>query len=107
LEPKILFSFKSPFKPNLIEMDKLCYCLLLILLTQLSAIAQNSLRKSSQTSFYTYIYPVDDSQLESLYKGEKLRESILNNPVDSFLTSNKELPALRKGNYLKVYVEGN
>lgn len=88
-------------------MDKLCYCLLLILLTQLSAIAQSSLRKSSQTSFYTYIYPVDDAQLESLYKGDKFRESILNNPVDSFLTSNKELPALRKGNYLKVYVEGN
>lgn len=88
-------------------MDRLCYCLLLVLLSNASAIAQSPLSKSIQTSFYTYIYQIDETALERLYKGEKLDERILINPVDSFKTGKRELPVLKRGNYVEVYVDKN
>lgn len=88
-------------------MDRLGYCLLLILLSNASAIAQSSLSKSIRTSFYTYIYRIDETNLESLYKGEELDERILIHPIDSIRTGKKELPVLKKGNYVEVYVARN
>jgi TonB-dependent SusC/RagA subfamily outer membrane receptor len=72
-----------------------------------SAFAQKSLTKSRQSSFYTYIYPVNDETVKSLYQGKKLDENILQTPIDSFLTTGGKVPNLGQGNYLKVLVEKN
>lgn len=88
-------------------MRRCYYCLLLIILTALSVRAQNSLSKSRQSSFYTYIYPIDDVNLESLYKGNDLDEKTLIAPIDSFLTDSKKTPSLPRGNYLQVDVLKN
>lgn len=88
-------------------MRRCYYCLLLIILTALSVRAQNSLSKSRQSSFYTYIYPIDDVNLESLYKGNDLDEKTLIAPIDSFLTDSKKTPSLPRGNYLQITVLKN
>lgn len=85
-------------------MDKPYYCLLLVLLLSFSGFAQNSLDRSRQRSFYTYIYPIDEANLERLYNGYQLDERVLVTPIDSFKTDGKPVRVLPTGNFVKVYV---
>lgn len=87
-------------------MDKI-YLYLFFFLCFSSTFAQKSLTKSRQSSYYTYIYPISDETVKSLYHGKKLDESILKNPIDSFLTTGGKSPILNQCNYLKVWVEKN
>jgi hypothetical protein len=87
-------------------MTRVYFCLFLLSLSY-SAIAQRSLSKSRQTSFFTYIYPVNEETVRSLYNGRKLDEGVLRTPIDSLLTTKGLFPFLPQGNYLKVYVEKN
>ena len=79
----------------------------LLLLTSISSFAQHSLSTSRQSSKYILIYPIDDPNLEKLYKGEQLDESILKAPIDSCLTDHCTFPELPQGNYLKVFAQQN
>ncbi|RKR85720.1 TonB-dependent SusC/RagA subfamily outer membrane receptor [Mucilaginibacter gracilis] len=73
------------------------------------AMAQKPLSYSSVSSYYTYIYPVKDADVEQLYSDKKylLDDKILGRPINSALTNRFKMPVLKPGNYLKVYVTEN
>lgn len=83
------------------------FCLLFLSMVSLAGMAQKSLNTSRKNSYYTYIYALNDRVVKELYNGNKLNESVLQAPVDSFLTSTGTIPELSYGNYLKVYAQDN
>ena len=84
-----------------------CFLSFFLFLASFSAFAQKSLSKTSQSSFYTYIYPITDQEVKSLYLSRQLNQALLKNPIDSFLTIKNSQPILPQGNYVKVHVEKN
>ena len=87
-------------------MHKSFICTFLLLAT-FSAFSQKPLRYSRRSSYYTYVYTVNEALVKSLYEGKKLDENALKSPIDSFLTQGKARPSLPLGNYLQVFAERN
>ncbi|WP_256010184.1 alpha-2-macroglobulin family protein [Desertivirga xinjiangensis] len=83
------------------------FTLLLLLVTNYAAFAQKSLHKSRESSYLTYIYPLNEETVKSLLKNKALDERVLKNPVDSFRTKSTYKDHLPPGNYLKVFAEKN
>jgi TonB-dependent SusC/RagA subfamily outer membrane receptor len=98
-------------KPFAHFMKKTLPVSLLLVMLASWCFAQKPLTNSRQSSFYTYIYKLDDGGVLNFYKfpGTPPDEKILRHPIDSFKTDcakywENHLPA---GNYLKVYAEKN
>ncbi|WP_207424775.1 carboxypeptidase-like regulatory domain-containing protein [Desertivirga brevis] len=88
-------------------MKKFLACLVLISILTLSALCQTSLINSRNSSYYTYIFPASNSEVENFYKHKQFKDDLLKAPVDSFLTSAGKMPAVPAGNYIKVMVIEN
>ncbi|MEN8202768.1 MAG: carboxypeptidase-like regulatory domain-containing protein [Bacteroidota bacterium] len=80
---------------------------LLALISHVS-IAQD-LIKSRQTSYYTYIFRLDDKEARTIYKKNiwQVDETCFHTMVDSFPTDSIFINNLPAGHYLKVHSEGN
>ena len=95
---------------KLIATNSMKYLLtLLTFLIGCNIVSAQNLIESRQTSYYTYIFKLDENEARSIYKKDlwKVDDSYFHTPVDSFPTDSiydRELPA---GHYLKVYTEKN
>jgi hypothetical protein len=85
------------------------FTLLLLLCAVLLVRAQKPLTNSHTTSYYTYIYRLDDAAMRTfyLYGEDKMNDKMLGRPVDSFRTDKRSPLHLAPGNYLQVKANGN
>ena len=109
----ILLMFIKPLQTRLLlhtpAMDKRFVLLFFITLCFIACFAQKPLTTSRQSSYYTYIYKLEDQDVEKFYKqpNETLDEKMLHHPIDSFKTDRYWENTLPPGNYLKVWAEKN
>ncbi|AMR32131.1 hypothetical protein A0256_12205 [Mucilaginibacter sp. PAMC 26640] len=91
------------------SITKLFTALCLLSLASGNATAQNLLSKSRQSSYYTYVYQLNDADVLKYYQsaGKSFSDVALHTPVDSFKTDGYWKNILPEGNYVKVYAEQN
>jgi TonB-dependent SusC/RagA subfamily outer membrane receptor len=83
--------------------------ILTLLIACSNAFAQRPLTTSRQSSYYTYIYKLNSTDVLAFYKTPEkpIDEKLLHNPVDSFRTFAYWKNTLPPGNYLRVFAEKN
>lgn len=71
--------------------------------------AQISLTGSRQTSYYTYIYKLNDNDILNFYLHPEMQldDRILQHPIDSFRTGKNWKNTLPQGNYAMAHIEKN
>src|SRR6185312_16938068 len=71
--------------------------------------AQISLTGSRQTSYYTYIYKLNDNDILNFYLHPEMQldDRILQHPIDSFRTGKSWKNTLPHGNYAMAHIEKN
>lgn len=84
------------------------FLLLLCIISQLELKGQHLL-KSSRTSFYTYIYKINNKQARQIYKNAnwEVDSTFFYNKIDSFPTGEAYKGPLAEGHYLKTFSEEN
>ncbi|MES2279295.1 MAG: alpha-2-macroglobulin family protein [Bacteroidota bacterium] len=89
-------------------MKNVIFVLLLLGVTAV-AFGQKPLSNSRKSSFYTYVYKLDDKALRLFYTGAtaKIDDRILGIPIDSFKTDQPSKPHLPAGNYALVSAQQN
>lgn len=82
---------------------------LLIVLLECNILPAQNLIESRQTSYYTYIFKLDNREAGNIYKKDiwKVDDSYLHTRVDSFPTDSVYKKNLPVGHYLKVHTERN
>ncbi|PTB92048.1 hypothetical protein C9994_14585, partial [Marivirga lumbricoides] len=80
----------------------------LFFITQLNVVGQGLLQ-SRKSSFFTYIYKINNEQAQKIYKNShwKFDSTFLHTKIDSFPTDKNYQKPLSEGHYLKIYSEGN
>lgn len=82
----------------------------LLVLPMLSGVTYGQdLLHSRQSSFYTYIYKINDREAEQIYKNNlwEVDQKFFHTLVDSFPTDSAFVKNLPIGHYLRVYTEKN
>jgi TonB-dependent SusC/RagA subfamily outer membrane receptor len=86
------------------------FCLIvLVFFCTIICHAQKPLTNSRQSSYYTYLYKINDADLLKRYQQPDTdpKDTELKHPVDSFKTGKYWENKLPAGNYYKVYAEKN